>query len=142
MVHQWLVLWVARKMTADGFVVGGYEGPTPQGGVWNALPVPFEIGHVRPDVWGIAPKSGKLALGEAKSAGDLLSAHTVKQLRVFGRLLQRDSQQLCKLYVGVPRSAAYALDCALARAGLSTEEHVVRMYVPDCLIGEPTAEYA
>jgi hypothetical protein len=134
--HQWLLLWLARKMARDGFLLGGYEGPTPQGGIWNALPPPFEIAGVRPDAWGIMPSTGRLAVGEAKTNEDLPSAHTQKQLRVFGRLLQRPQPALCRLYLAVPRSATCTLNRVLSRAGLLTREHVVCLYIPDCLLLE------
>lgn len=141
-VHQWLVLWAARKMSADGFVIGGYEGPTPQGGVWNALPITFEIRAVRPDVWGVNPESGQLAVGEAKTLDDVLSSHTREQLRVFMNLRERASRRRCKLYLAVPHSAAGALDRALIRAGCTEVEHVVRIHIPDCLLPEALSEHA
>lgn len=140
--HQWLLLWIARKMTADGFVLGGYEGPTPQGGIWNALPLPFEIAGVRPDAWGIAPSTGEIAVGEAKTAGDLASGHTQRQLRIFGKLLRRNENKVCRLYLAVPRSAVYALDSALVKAKLIGQENVFRMHIPDCLVPETCDEYA
>lgn len=140
--HQWLLLWVARKMAADGFQLGGYEGPTPQGGVWNALPIPFEIGGVRPDAWGVVPGTGELAVGEAKTATDLASAHTQKQLRALGNLFQRRQNTLCRLYIAVPRSATIALDRALTRAALIGEKRVVRLHIPDCMVTEKTDECA
>jgi hypothetical protein len=142
MTHQWLLLWIARKMTADGFILGGYEGPTPQGGIWNVLPVPFEIASVRPDAWGIVASTGEIAVGEAKTADDLASAHTQRQLRVFGRLLQLERSAICRLYLAVPRSAAYLLDRALVKAEIIGEKNIIRMHVPDCLVLESSSEYA
>jgi len=129
-------------MSADGFVIGGYEGPTPQGGVWNALPITFEIRAVRPDVWGVNPESGQLAVGEAKTLDDVLSSHTREQLRVFMNLRERASRRRCKLYLAVPHSAAGALDRALIRAGCTEVEHVVRIHIPDCLLPEALSEHA
>ena len=140
--HQWLLLWVARKMTVDGFQLGGYEGPTPQGGVWNTLPIPFEIAGVRPDAWGVVPATGELAVGEAKTATDLASEHTQKQLRVLGNLLQRRQKTFCRLYLAVPRSAAMALDRALTRAALIGDNRVVRLHIPDCMVTEKVNECA
>lgn len=140
--HQWLLLWVARKMASDGFVVAGYEGPTPQGGHWNELPIPFEIAGVRPDTWGFTPDTGEIAIGEAKTAGDLVNAHTQKQLRTFGKLMQRRHGRLCRLYIAAPRSAAQALDRALANSSLIGGKHVVRLLIPDCMAPEITYEHA
>lgn len=141
-VHQWLLLWVARKMAADGFLLGGYEGPTPQGGILNELAPPFEIAGVRPDAWGVIPGTDEIALGEAKTTADLSSGHTQKQLLVFGNLLQRQRNSLCRLYIAVPRSAVVVLDRALAKAGLIGQKHIVRLHIPDCMAPETVDECA
>ena len=134
--HQQLLLWVARKMTADGFVVAGFDGTVVQGGMWNDLPRPFAINRVRPDAWGISRKNGQIVVGEAKTASDLASSHTRKQLQSFGRLMQKDSGELAKLYVAVPRSAVYALDVVLIDTGLIAARNVFRMHIPDCLVDD------
>jgi len=139
--HQSLVLWIARKMAADGFTIGGYDGPTPQGGVWNTLPVPFEIRSVRPDVWGVDLRDGQFAIGEAKTANDILCAHTYEQLRVFGHLQERDGRH-AKLYIAVPHMAGALLDRALARAEVVAGKHLVRVLVPDCFLPKAECEYA
>jgi hypothetical protein len=138
--HQWLLLWVARKMTADGFVLGGYEGPTPQGGLWNALPQPFQIHRVRPDAWGVRPLSFELAIGEAKTSRDVGTEHTRAQFLIFGRLLQRGSSKPCQLYVAVPHSAATALYRVLAQTRLLGRPNVSCLIVPDCLLPEVSHE--
>jgi hypothetical protein len=140
--HQSLVLWIARKMVADGFLVAGCDGSVPQGGVWNTLPRPPDVAGVRPDAYGIAPTTGKFAFGEAKARQDLDTEHTRKQLRVFGRLVQREGQSTCRLYIAVPRSAACDLDRVLCQVGLQGAKHVVRLHIPDCLISEEFDECA
>lgn len=140
--HQWLLLWVARKMTHDGYFVRGLEGPAPQGGLWNHLGWPFAISGMRPDAWGISPLSGQLAIGEAKTAGDLGSSRTLMQLRLFGYSFQRNTQTHCPLYIAIPRSAAPRLDQALIRAGLAGRPHVMRLHIPDCLLEDPANESA
>ena len=123
-------------MTADGFIVGGYDGPTPQGGVWNTLPPPFQIEGVRPDAWGISPTTGQVAVGEAKTPEDINTSHTLTQLRVFAQLLQRDSGVLSRLYVAVPRSSVLQLDRVLASVGLMHARHLVRLHIPDSFVFE------
>jgi len=124
-------------MTADGFFVAGCDGSIPQGGIWNSLPAPPEIAGVRPDAYGVAPTTGDLAFGEAKTVQDIDTSHTQTQLRVLGRLVDRD-KRVCRLYVAVPRSAAVVLDRVLGQVGLLGTRHVVRLHVPDCfIIGEP-----
>jgi hypothetical protein len=120
-------------MTADGLVVAGYDGPTPQGGIWNQLGRPFEIAGVRPDTWAFNPTDGAIAVGEAKTGEDLCNEHTLRQIRTFGSLLQSAPSQLCRLYVAVPRSAAYLLDRLVEKARLPRSNSVVRLYIPDYL---------
>ena len=101
--HQWLVLWVARKMAADGYTIAGYDGPTAQGGLWNRLPIPFEIASVSPDVFGICKQSARIVVGEAKTAEDVFTQHTVQQLRILGHL--RDPRKQRALHALHRRSA-------------------------------------
>lgn len=121
-------------MSADGFLVTGCDGPLPRGGNWNALPRCPQLGNMRPDAWGIAPVTGEFAFGEAKTCSDIYTVHTRNQLSVFGRVVQRDLNTACRLYFAVPRSAAYALDRVLGRAGLLGAPHIVRLHIPDCLV--------
>lgn len=132
--HQSLVLWIVRKMTADGFLVAACDGSIPQGGFWSALASPPELAGVRPDVCAIAPATGQFAFGEAKTCQDIDTDHTRKQLRVFGRLLRRDTGTECRLYLAVPRSSASLLDRVLVQIGLLGARHVVRLHIPDCFI--------
>jgi hypothetical protein len=134
--HQVLLLWVVRKMAADGFVVGGCEGPLRESALWDKLQGTPTIGSVRPDAWGVTPTADRFAFGEAKTTDDIVNAHTRKQLVVFGRLVHRETRALCHLYVAVCRSDAPALDRVLAQAGLLGLPHVIRLHIPDCLIAE------
>lgn len=131
--HQSLLLWIARKMTADGFLVAGCEGSMPQGGQWNGLPPPPKMSGVRPDAYGIA-FTGEFAFGEAKTFQDIDTAHTRKQLSVFGHHLDADGKSVCRLYIAVPRSAAGLLDRVLGQVGLLGARHVVRLHIPDCFV--------
>lgn len=139
-IHQSLVLWLARKMHADAYIIAGYDGPTPQGGHWNRLPIPFEIAAVRPDVFGICTQSGRIAVGEAKTAEDVFTGHTVQQLRVLGCLRDHRTGELCAFYIAVPRSATRALDRVLIRTDLINARHIVRLHIPDCLLAEESRE--
>lgn len=132
--HQWLLVWAARKLTYDGYVVRRFEGPAPHGGLLNHLELPFDYQGHRPDAWAIHMTSGQIAIGEAKSANDILSRHTLSQLRLFGRAQQRGTELRCPLYIAVPLSAAKALDEALTRTGLIGRSHIHRLHVPDCLL--------
>jgi hypothetical protein len=138
--HQWLVLWLAREMAADGYAIASYDGPTAQGGPWNRLPVPFEIASMRPDVLGFCAQGVRVAVGEAKTVEDVFTQHTLRQLRVLGNLRDRRSNEPCALYVAVPRSATRDLDRALLSTGLINARHVLRLHVPDCLLAEESRE--
>jgi hypothetical protein len=140
--HQWLLLWIARKLTHDGYIVQCFEGPSPHGGLWNHLEFPFEFQHRRPDAWAIHMTSGQIAIGEAKSAGDICTHHTLSQLRVFGRASQRGTDARCPLYIAVPLSATRALDSALTRTGLIGRSHVHRLHIPDVLLRAPLHDCA
>ena len=140
--HQELVLWVARKMTADGFLVLGADGSSPRDGLWGSLPWPFEVRNRRPDLCGIAPETGEIAIGEAKTWGDIDTAHTRIQLNVFGRVKNRGRENRCRLYIAVPRSAACSLDRVLVDVGLLGAPHVSRICIPDCFITAEKHEYA
>lgn len=134
--HQALLLWIIRKMAADGFVLAGCDGFVPQGGLWKSVPRPSKFSGLRPDACGAMPATGEFAIGEAKTAADLDNAHTCKQLYVFGRLRTRPGDIACRLYIAVPRSAAPALDRLLARVGLLGAKHVIRLHIPDCFVAE------
>jgi hypothetical protein len=140
-VHQWLLLWLVRKMTSDGFVVTACDGPLPQGGLWNAVPGSIEACGVRPDAWAVAPTTGAIAIAEAKTFGDVVNAHTRTQLRTVGRFVLSSGSD-SRLYVAVPRSAAPILDRVIHEAGLSGTQQLVRVYVPDCLLEDDRYECA
>ena len=123
-------------MVADGFVLASCDGSMPQGGLWGHLPRPSEFSGLRPDTYGTMPITGEFAVGEAKTAGDLDTDHTRKQLYVFGRVRTCPGNLACRLYVAVPRSAAPALDRVLARVGLLGAKHVFRLHIPDCFLVE------
>lgn len=132
-VHQCLLLWLVRKMTADGFVVAACDGALPRGGAWTELQRPFEALGVRPDAYGIEPLTGAFAFAEAKTPGDIVNPHTRTQLRTIGRWVL-DGGRDCRLYVAVPRSAAPLLDRVIHDAGLYGARQLIRMHVPDCFL--------
>lgn len=141
-VHQALLLWIARKMQIDGFLLSGCDGSMAQGGHWNTLPPPPEVGGVRADACAVLPTTGEFAFGEAKTDQDIDTPHTRKQLRVFGYLRHRDGRTMCRLYFAVPRSAATALDRVLSEVGLLGARHIVRLHIPDCLVMDGSDERA
>src|SRR5438270_418173 len=103
-------------MTRDGYRIDAYDGPTPQGGVWNQLSRPADVGGFRPDVFGISRERG-IAIGEAKSKDDVVNAHAVAQFAWFARCASWKGCPL-ELYIAVPQSTVRALDAALGKARL------------------------
>jgi len=136
LVHQTLLLWAARRMCADGFVVAGFDATAGQGGFWNGLPSPFQLKGRRPDAWGVRPDWTLLAFAEAKTANDINTRHTVAQLRIFGTVRMKDGAAHCPLYIAVSRTEAARLDKVLIETGLLGSPHIVRLHVPDILLGE------
>jgi hypothetical protein len=128
-------------MLADGYLVCGYHGPTPQAGVLNDLAIPPVLRGIRPDVLAIGPDRNSFALGEAKTVEDLCSAHSRRQFEVLATLAGT-KEWVIRIYIAVPRSAATTLDKALARAGLAGKRGLVRLHIPDCLISEDSSALA
>jgi len=122
-------------MHADRFVVAGFDAEAEQGGRWNGLPKPFLIAGRRPDAWGARQQGTLLAFAEAKTAGDICNPHTLLQLRTFGRVTMKGTRTPCPLYVAVPRCEAGKLDRILIEAGLGIARHVVRLHIPEALLG-------
>lgn len=132
--HQWLLLWAARRMRTDGFVLGGFDGTAEQGGRWNTLPQTFIVGGKRPDAWGIRAVDGLLAFGEAKTAGDIDNGHTRAQLKIFGFTKMRLCGRRCPLFLASPQSSAGILDQVLAELDLLQADHIIRLPIPDILL--------
>src|SRR5204862_5056554 len=66
---------------------------------------------------------------------DIDTAHTRRQLRVLGFAKMRGSTNCCPLYVAVACGEALRLDCVLADAGLAGAGHIIRIHVPEILLG-------
>jgi hypothetical protein len=123
-------------MTNDGFIVSGFDGSAPRDRSLSALRAPFVLNGIRADTWGQLPGGGLIAFGEAKTARDVDTAHTRKQLAVLGNLKMKGASIACPVYVAIPRSAAYALDRVLIDIGMIRSKNIFRLHVPDVLIEE------
>jgi len=123
-------------MSADGFLLRGFEAPAEQAGSWNRLPAPFTLKGVQPDAWGERACDSLLAFAEAKTAGDIDTKHTRAQLRVFGFTHLANDPRPCPLYVAIPRSCAGLLDRVLADLELISAPHIVRLHIPDIFLSE------
>jgi hypothetical protein len=120
---------------ADGFVVAGFDDSAVQGGFWNELPRPFMLRGHRPDSWAARQDGALLAFAEVKTAADIDNEHTLAQLGTFGNVRMKGGGPLCPLYIAVPRYEARKLDKVLIKTGLIGARHVVRMHVPEILLG-------
>ncbi len=132
--HQWLLVWAARRMVKDGFVVSGFDGSAPRGEEWSSLPTPFTFHGVRADVWGQREQGQIIAFGEAKTVRDIDTAHTRRQLEVLGKTKMKATSVRCLLYIAIPHSAVYELDRVLIDVGLLRAKNVVRLHVPDIFV--------
>lgn len=132
--HQSLLLWAARRMCADGFVIAGFDGPAEQAGVWNALPLTFSLHGKRPDAWGVRNEDMLIAFGEAKTPSDVDTKHTRAQLEIFGFAKMRRCGRRCPLFLAVHRSSVSLLDRVLLDLDLLDADHIVRLHIPDILL--------
>lgn len=126
--HQWMVLWTARLMERDGFVVSGFHGPVPQGGARNRLPLPVSIYGHRPDIY--ATRGSQKAIGEAKTPQDINSPHSLAQYGSYRVALERGYF----VYLVCPQSSAMTMDRAMMTAGLTCHPRLVRMHLPDAML--------
>lgn len=133
--HRWLVVWMGRRLEHEGFApvaVDGYDSPK---NILSGLPKPVLISGIRPDMLAVHSRSGVIAIGDAKSANDLLNAHTVKQLRVM--LGIRDAAgRLAQVYLAFPRSALATAAKVVLRVGLKQALRVNLLPVPDSMLAE------
>ena len=134
--HQWLLVWAARRMAKDGYVVSGFDGRAPRGDEWDALPRPFNIRGVRPDAWGQHADDQTIAFAEAKTFNDVDTAHTRQQLEILGKVRMKGPKTVCPIYIAVPRSAVYELDRVLIDVGLLRAGNLVRLHIPDVFLQE------
>ncbi len=140
--HQSLVLWAVRKMQADGYVPVACDGRVTQLDCERKLHPPPALATFRPDAFGVSPTTGAFAFGEAKTAPDIDTAHTRRQLIVFSSISEKGAGEVCRLYVAVPRSEARVLERVLAELGLIGAPNIKRVYIPDCLLEEDSRAYA
>ena len=132
--HQWLLVWAARQMVKDGFIVSGFDGCAPRGEEWSSLPTPFTFRGVRADVWGQREQDPMIAFGEAKTFHDIDTPHTRRQLEVLGKTKMKGEKVCCPLYIAVPHSAVYELDHVLIDVGLLRAKNLVRLHIPDVFV--------
>jgi len=112
-------------MTADGFLVAGFDGTAEHGGRFNALPAPFVLRGRRRTPGGADERrfrSSRSLKQSPPAISSLAGPSTVSDVR-FGPYEERADMSL---YVAIPREAAPKLDTALRAAGLTSARNVVR----------------
>lgn len=130
--HEWLVVWLCRRMTADGFKVL-FSDKMARKCSASALPVAPIIGPIRPDALAIAPASRAIAMGEAKTGGDLANPHTLLQLRTM--LGFRDPQGCpAEVYLAFPCSARAIASRTILTLGLHNALRIRTVSIPDVLL--------
>jgi hypothetical protein len=129
-------------MLVDGYVPVACDGKVTQLDCERKLNTPPTLATFRPDAFGVSPTTGAFAFGEAKTSSDIDTPHTRRQLIVFSSISEKDTGEVCRLYVAVPQSDARVLDRVLAELGLIGAQNIKSVYIPDCLLEEDSRLYA
>jgi hypothetical protein len=79
-----------------------------------------------------------MAVGDAKTSGDLLTAHTLGQLRAMLALRDR-AGRAASVYLAFPRSALALAARAVMKLGLRNALRVHLIPVPDAMLAEKAA---
>lgn len=129
--HQWLVVWLSRKMARDGYTpiyadaydLAKYIPSNPK-----CSPI---LGSIRPDVIGFNNRTKRLAFAEAKTAGDILNRHTQMQLETLLQIRDRCGR-FAEIYLGFPRSSWS--EAAKLIFQLRLNERIKTLPIPDVII--------
>src|SRR5262245_39472923 len=101
--HGWLVVWLARRLSRDGFMLVGADAGAAKKFLPDNPSMSPTLRAFRPDLIAIHRRSRVIALGEAKTANDLNKAHTCGQLASM--LAARDRRgRMLRVYLAVPRT--------------------------------------
>ena len=115
--HRRLVRALVGYMQRQGVRVTHAVGDT-------ELPDPPCVGRHEPDVYGT--KNGVPWIGEAKTGdGDLLTRHTLEQLRDFSHRVKKNSSTPCPFVLCVPKPVVADARAALRRARADLSRTVV-----------------
>jgi hypothetical protein len=135
--HDWLVVWLTRRMERDGFlpVYADVRGPTywlPEGIARITSPIKRPV---RPDIVALKLRPRMLAVGEAKTAKDLENSHTSEQLAAM--LSMRGPRRIrARVYFAFPRSALAAATRIALSLGLTAALRVNFVPIPDVIVEE------
>jgi hypothetical protein len=125
--HQFIVDLLARRMSMDGYEVVSFDGHSETENTFSHLPP--TIKRHRPDIVGI--KKDILAIGEAKTAGDL-GDRTHEQIEDYVTCSKELTGRELKIYLGVPNSIESKTK-AIVNA-VNGGDVVILLTVPDRLL--------
>src|SRR6267142_2093478 len=126
--HQWLVVWLARRMRRDGFNILGADAAGYASRIEEGLPPSMCLGPIRPDV--IAMNKGRtIAVGEAKTVRDISNAHTSCQLAAALAMRSRSGQRVA-VYLAFPRAGLRAAARLIVGLGLRASLRIILVPVP------------
>lgn len=128
--HNFIVSAIARKIKLAGFRIKYLDGKYQDVGT-SKLDIPPQITHHRPDV--IGEKNNEVFyIGEAKTRSDFHADRTRNQISDFLALVKLNPDS--KLIIGIPLSAKPDLQKLLHKLGLSKEEQIEIICIPEELL--------
>lgn len=133
--HRWLVVWLCRRLEREGYTLVAVDGYNSTKAILAGIPAPLLVEGIRPDMLAVHGHSGKLAVGDAKSANDLLNEHTIKQLRAMLKIRDK-AGRMARVYLAFPRSALSTAAKVVLRVGLKQALRVHLLPVPDLMLAE------
>lgn len=133
--HQLILGLVARRMRQKGYEIVSFDGNEALIGDIH-LKVPPAIRRHRPDAIGVNLQNGRICIGEAKTTTDLHSSRTKEQFTDYSSLLVNNTEQLCELVIGIPRSSELKLIQLLKTLGIDKNPNVSYVWMPDEFIQE------
>lgn len=130
-IHQWLIVWLCRKMARDGYTplyADTYDLAKYVPSNTKCSPI---LGCIRPDVIGFNDRTKRLAFAEAKTAGDILNRHTRMQLEMLLQLRDKSGRSAA-IYFGFPRSSWQ--EAAKLIFQLRLNKRIKLLPIPDVII--------
>jgi hypothetical protein len=128
--HNFIVSAIARKIKQAGFSIIYLEGKYQDVEI-SRFDIPPKITRHRPDV--VGEKDNKtFCVGEAKTRNDLHSDRTRNQITDFWTLVKLNPNN--KLIIGIPLSAELDLQRLFLKLGLSDQEQIDVICIPDKLL--------
>lgn len=134
-LHQMLIGLIGRKMKEKDYEVVAFDGNTFRFD-GQKLKLPPTIKRHRPDIIGINIINKRICIGEAKTRGDLNSHRTKEQLIDYSTTRTKTNNELVEIIIGVPESAVGDLKRLLINLGLSNNDKISFLFLPEVLVNE------